>query len=421
MTRSGTFTRVIVRIAVAAIAVSLAVMILTTAIIAGFKSEITDKIFGFWGHIHITDSNVNRTFELVPINKDEKYYDQIRNIRQIEYQENAEFMGIPLSGKVRDKVTLGGVKGVYPYTILPALLSTKQNFHGVLIKGVDSQYDWQRMQKYVREGTMPGYAPDSASTDLLISKNIAERMHLSVGDKVILSFIRDNDQIRRRFRICGIYNTGLEEYDRRFCIADLAKVQEILKWSPSQVQGMEVELDDMKDLGVISEYVYYEILPQQLYAETIRSKFPSIFEWLGLQDINEKIILQLMIVVAIINMVTVLLILILERTQMIGILKSLGMSNWNVRKIFVWNAAYIVLYGIAIGNIAGLGLAWLQKRFGIIRLDEANYYLDTAPIKINLWTVLLLNAGTLAIIVLALLLPTLLVTRITPVKALRFE
>lgn len=421
MTRSGTFTRVIVRIAIAAIAVSLTVMILTTAIIAGFKSEITDKIFGFWGHIHITDSNVNRTFELVPVSKDARYYDQIRDIRYIEYQEEVKVGGIPIEGKVRDKVTLGGVRGVYPYTILPGLLSNRKNFHGVLIKGVDSRYDWGRMKKYIREGSIPGYSPDSASSDLLVSKNIADKMKLSTGDKVILSFIRDNEQIKRRFRICGIYNTGLEEYDKRFCIADLAKVQEILKWKPDEVQGMEVELDDMRDLGIISEYIYYEILPQNLYAETIRSKFPSIFEWLGLQDINEKIILQLMIVVAIINMVTVLLILILERTQMIGVLKSLGMSNWRVRKIFLWNAGYIIFYGLLTGNIMGLALAGLQKKFGFIKLDEANYYLDTAPMEINWWTVSLLNAGTLAITLVALILPTLLVTRITPVRALRFE
>jgi len=213
----------------------------------------------------------------------------------------------------------------------------------------------------------------------------------------------------------------LEEYDKRFGIVDIAKVQEILGWPASDVQGMEVVLDDVRDLDIISEYIYYEVLPQEYFAETIRSKFPSIFEWLNLQDINEKIILQLMIIVAIINMITVLLILILERTQMIGILKSLGMNNWSIRKIFIYNAGYIIFFGLIFGNILGLGVAFLQKHFQFIKLEEANYYLSTAPIEINWWTVLLLNIATLVVTLIFLVIPTMLVTRITPVKALRFE
>ena len=227
--------------------------------------------------------------------------------------------------------------------------------------------------------------------------------------------------MRRAFQIKNIYKTGLEEYDKRFGIVDIKKLQEILGWNVNEVQGMEVVLNDVRDLDVISEYVYYEILPQQLYAESIRSKFPSIFEWLSLQDINETIILQLMVLVAIINMITVLLILILERTQMIGILKSLGMNNWQVRKIFIYNAGYIIFYGLIIGNILGLGIALLQKHFNFIKLDEANYYLDTAPIEINWMALILLNVGTFVVTLITLVLPTMLITRIAPVKALRFD
>ncbi len=420
-TNSASFTKIIIRIAIAAIAVSLTVMILTTAIITGFKKEITDKIFGFWGHIHITDSNINRNFELTPIDKTAKYYDQIREIDNLEYQAEAEIFGFTIPDKVTDKVTFGGVKGVHPYIILPGLLSTRDNFHGVLLKGVDAAYDWEKMQKFIVDGLPISYIKDSTSSDLLISKNIAERLHIHTGDKVVLNFIIEKSQIKKRFVVCGIYNTGLEEYDKRFGIVDIAKVQEILGWPASDVQGMEVVLDDVRDLDIISEYIYYEVLPQEYFAETIRSKFPSIFEWLNLQDINEKIILQLMIIVAIINMITVLLILILERTQMIGILKSLGMNNWRIRKIFIYNAGYIIFFGLIFGNILGLGVAFLQKHFQFIKLDEANYYLSTAPIEINWWTVLLLNIATLVVTLIFLVIPTMLVTRITPVKALRFE
>jgi lipoprotein-releasing system permease protein len=420
-TNSASFTKVIIRIAIAAIAVSLTVMILTTAIISGFKKEITDKIFGFWGHIHITDSNINRNFELSAIKKDDTYYHDIQEIKQIEYQSDAKILGFPIEGKVIDKVTNGGVKGVHPYIQMAALLSTKENFHGVLLKAVDQDYDWEKMQKFIIDGTIIKYQKDSVSNDLLISKNIANQLNIKTGDKVVLSFIRDNAQIKKRFEVCGIYNTGLEEYDKRFGIVDLAKIQEILGWPNSDVQGMEVVLDDVNDMDVISEYIYYEVLPQKYYAETIRSKFPSIFEWLNLQDINEKIIIQLMVLVAIINMITVLLILILERTQMIGILKSLGMNNGSIRKIFIYNAGYIIFFGLLFGNILGLSIAWLQKQFQIIQLDEANYYLSTAPIAINGWTILWLNVATLFVTLLFLIIPTMLVSRITPVKALRFE
>ncbi len=421
VTNTGSFTKVIIRIAMAAIAVSLTVMILTTAIISGFKQEISDKIFGFWGHIHVTDSNINRNFELIPISKDEKFYDEIRDIKQLEYQAEAKILGFALKDKVVDKKTYSGVKGVHPYIILPGLLSSKRNFHGVLLKGVDEAYDWTKMEAFIKDGKRITYLPDSSSADILVSKNIADKMLISTGDKVVLSFIRDNQQIKKRFQVCGIYNTGLEEYDKRFGIVDIKKLQEILGWNVNEVQGMEVVLNDVRDLDVISEYVYYEILPQQLYAESIRSKFPSIFEWLSLQDINETIILQLMVLVAIINMITVLLILILERTQMIGILKSLGMNNWQVRKIFIYNAGYIIFYGLIIGNILGLGIALLQKHFNFIKLDEANYYLDTAPIEINWMALILLNVGTFVVTLITLVLPTMLITRITPVKALRFD
>lgn len=417
----ASFTRWIIRIAIAAIAVSMVVMILTTAIIAGFKKEITQKIFGFWGHIHITDSNINRNFELKPISKDLEYFQLIKDIQQVDYQKEAKVLGYTLEDQYVDKVTNGGVQGVYPFIIMPGILKTKTLFHGALLKGVGSDYNWTALEKFIVEGKKIEYLKDSSSAQILISKNIADKMFIKVGDKVQMSFIWNKEQIKRRFEVCGIYNTGLEEYDKRFGIVDIQKLQEVLQWPTTDVQGMEVVLDDVADMDVIGEYIYYEILPQEYYAETIRSKFPSIFEWLGLQDVNEKTILGLMALVAIINMITALLILILERTEMIGILKSCGMNNWSVRKIFLYNAGYIILYGLGIGNIIGLTLAFLQKQFAWIKLDEANYYLHTAPIYIDWSVVLIINLVTFVLTLLFLIIPTMLVTRITPVRALRFQ
>ncbi len=244
---------------------------------------------------------------------------------------------------------------------------------------------------------------------------------MSVGDKFDIHFVERGQQIKRRFTVSGIYKTGLDEYDRKFALVDIRQIQSLLNWTPEQVSGFEVFVDNLDDLSAISEYIYYEQLPTNLYAETIREKIPEIFEWLDLQNINEAVILSLMIIVAIINMITALLILILERTNMIGILKALGTSNWRIRSVFLYYAAYIVLTGLLFGNLLGLGFCWLQDTFEFIRLDEANYYLSVAPIAINWWWVLALNAGTLGITLVFLILPSYLVSRVDPVKAIRFS
>jgi lipoprotein-releasing system permease protein len=419
-TKDKTFTKVIIRIAIAAIAISLSIMILTTAIIHGFKKEISHKIFGFWGHIHVTDANVNRNFEVLPINTADSTFAKIKGIKNVIYQAPKEIYGFQFSDQLQEKQSIGGVKSVNPYLMLPSLINTKEAFHGILLKGLDNNYEWDRMKNFLVQGSLINFA-DTSRRQILVSKNIADKLEINVNDKVILAFIRDQQQIKKRFEVVGIYNTGLEEYDRRFCLVDISQIRDVLGWSPNQAQGMEIILDDIQDMDAITDYIYYEILPDTYYAETIRNKFPSIFEWLNLQDINEKIIMILMVVVAIINMITVLLILILERTRMIGTLKSLGMTSWSIRKIFIYNAGYIIAFGLLIGNILGLGIAYLQKTTGLIKLDEANYYLDTAPIDIPWLTVVGLNIGVLMLTLVFLILPTMLVTRITPVKVLRFE
>lgn len=418
--KSKSFTKVIVRIAIAAIALSLATMLITTLIISGFKKEISSKVFGFWGHIHITDTNINRTFEQVPISKSEPYIEEIEEIEWLNYQVPVNLLGYELIGKYKAKRTNGGVAHVQPFTWVAGIISTKKEFGAIQLKGVDEKFDWDYLPNFLIEGEELSFDDDDDS-GLIVSKVTAKALQLKVGQRVQFSTIRDNDQLKRAFVIKGIYNTGLEEYDKRFAIADLRKTQDMLGWGSDDVSGVEVFLEDIEDLDITNEYIYNDILPARLYSETIRTKFPSIFEWLKLQDINEDLLLWLMLVVAIINMITALLILILERTHMIGLLKALGSTNWQIRKIFVFNAAYIIFFGLILGNILGLGICFIQDQTHFITLDEASYYLSYAPVQFNWGAVFLINLFCFFITVIFLILPTYIVTGIDPIKTLRFE
>jgi len=414
------FTSIIVKIAIAAIALSLVVMIISTAMLRGFKHQISDKIFGFWGHIHIYDTNITRTFETVPIDISNEFYADLVKLKNIDFQKPAGILGVEIDGVYTQQSTAGGIGQVQSFTILPAILRTKDDFEGIMAKGVGSDYDWDRMSKYLVEGDTISY-DSAASSQAIISRVISQRLNLKVGDKTNIDFFLDGKQRKRQFIVSGIYNTGLNEYDKRFILVDQRKVQDVLGWREDQVGGIEVFVDNLDDVNALSEYIYYDVLPSNLYAETIKERFGNIFEWLELQNVNEIVILALMVIVSIINMITALLILILERTKMIGTLKSLGMKNWGIRKIFIYQAAHIIIRGQVIGTFVGVGLCLLQQYFGIIKLDEKNYYLSVAPIEINVWVIVMLNIATLILTLLFLVLPTYIVTKISPIKALRFD
>jgi len=418
--KSKSFTKVIVRIAIAAIALSLATMIITTLIISGFKKEISTKVFGFWGHIHITDTNINRTFEQIPISKSEDYIGEIEEIEWLNYQVPVSVLGYEMIGKYKSKRTEGGVKHVQPFVWVAGIIKTKREFGAIQLKGVDENFDWETFPDFMVEGEKLDLSGEE-NNGLIVSKVTAKAMQLKVGQRVQVSTLRENEELKRVFVIKGIYNTGLEEYDKRFAIADSRKIQNMLDWDEDEVSGIEVFIEDIADLDLINEYIYNEILPARLYSETIRTKFPSIFEWLKLQDINEDLLLWLMLIVAIINMITALLILILERTHMIGLLKALGSTNWQIRKIFVYNAAYIIFFGLVIGNMLGLGICFIQDQTHFITLDEASYYLSYAPVQFNWGSVLLINVFCFLTTVLFLVLPTYIITNINPVKTLRFD
>lgn len=418
--RSKSFTKVIVRIAIAAIALSLSIMIITTMIISGFKKEISTKVFGFWGHIHITDVNINRTFEQTPISKSAAYIDEIATIGSLEYQTPMTVFGREMADRYEEAETKGGVSHIQPFVYTAGIISTKESFGAIKLKGVDEAYNWSYLPDFIIEGNALDLSAE-ATYGIVVSSITARELGLVLDQRIRVTTMKNNESLKRVFTVKGIYNTGLEEYDKNFAIIDMRKAQEMLNWDSDDVSGLEVFLDEIDDLDIINEYLYISVVPSRIYTETIRKKFPSIFEWLKLQDINEDLLLWLMIIVAIINMITALLILILERTHMIGVLKALGSTNWQVRKIFLYNAGYIILFGMLFGNILGLGICYIQDLTHFITLDEANYYLSYAPVQFRWDMIALINVGCFLIVLIFLILPTYLVTNITPIKTLRFD
>lgn len=414
------FTGLIVRIAIVAVALSLAVMIVATAVIAGFKNQIGEKIFGFWGHIHITSTEINRTtMETVPIKVDQPFYPYIDTLGKVSYTETATLLGFEMPWEI-ERQTKGGIRHVQTFALKPGIIKTKKEIEGIMLKGIGKDFDWSFFDKFLVEGKRLEL-PDSAGNGIVLSKQTATRLELGVGDKFIFYYVHEGEAVAKRFIVTGIYKTGLEEYDRKYAIVDIRKVQELLDWAPDMVGGFELSVDHLQDMEPLAEHIYMNVLPGELYCESIRSKYPTIFDWLALQDINEIIILALMLVVGIINMVTALMILILERTNMIGVLKSLGQNDWGIRKVFMFHAFYIISLGLVFGNLAGIGFCYLQKKYSLIQLSEENYYLSEAPIELSWINILGLNALTLTVILVFLILPTWLVTRISPVKAIRFK
>ncbi|MBP7272683.1 MAG: ABC transporter permease [Saprospiraceae bacterium] len=410
---SKSLSYVIIRIATASVALSVAVMLIATSLVAGFKKEISAKIFGFWGHIHITDTAINRSFEAVPVSTQQNFYSDNNKVGTwgtAQLRSWAKANQINLKGEVRHLQT---------YALKPGIIKTKKELEGIVLKGVGRDFDWDFLKQYLVSGTP--IPQDSTDRYILISNTTANRLNVKVGSKFIVYFEQKGDLEPLRFTVCGIYKTGLDEYDKKLALTDIHTIRNLLGWQPDQVAGFEVFLDNIQDMEVVNQYLYQEVIPETLYCETIRERNPGIFEWLDLQDVNEIVILVLMLIVCIINMTTSILILILERTNMIGILKAMGSNNWQIRKIFLHKATYIIGVGLLWGNIIGIGLLLLQRYFTIIKLPEEDYYLSYAPVNFDVVTIAAINVGTLLVTLLFLLIPSYIVTRITPVRAIRFK
>ncbi len=391
-------------------------MVLTTALVDGFKEGISRKIFGFWGHINIAHVAAKSNLDNVPIPADAEFTRILDTLGRIGYYTDGKALNIN-----RKSLTHGGIAHVQSYVLLPGIIKTEETLEGIVLKGAGKDFNWESFSEYLVDGKLPDFTGDEASEEILVSRTTARRLNIEPGDKMIIHFIQNEQQLRRRFTVSGIYNSGLEEYDKKLALADIRKLTQILQWEDNLVGGYEVFLEDIRDMDVFDDYIYLELLPTDHFSETIKRKFPQIFDWLELQSINERVILALMIIVSIINMITALLILILERTRMIGVLTALGASRNSIREVFLIQAGIIVLTGLILGNVLGLSLCYLQDHFGLIKLDEASYYLSVAPIKIDYFKILIINLSTIVITLACLLIPSYIISRIDPIKAIRFN
>jgi lipoprotein-releasing system permease protein len=388
------FSRPVVRIAVAAIALGLAVMFVSVAILTGFQKEIRDKVAGFGGHIQITRFDQNASLEPQPVSIRQGFYPGIGNEK--------------------------GIRHIQVFATKAGIIKTREQIQGAVLKGVGKDYDWSFFRDRIVEGSLITLPDSGRSNDVLISRPLASLMKLKLNDDIRMYFISGENTLGRKFRIAGIYETGLEEFDRNYVLCDIRQIQKLNNWEPDQVGGFEITLDRFTDLDRLGEYVYQRV-GFSLDARTIRQLYPQIFDWLDLQDINVLIILILMILVSGITMISTLLILILERTGTIGILKSLGMRNRGIREIFLYNAAYIIGSGMLWGNAIGLALCLLQKKFGIITLPQESYYVPVVPVNLDLLNILLLNLFSFILCLLMLIIPSYVITKVSPVKAIRFS
>lgn len=389
-----------VRIAMIGIALGLAVMILSVAIVIGFKKEVRNKVIGFGSHIQITNLDSNVSYETSPIAVNEAV--------------------------LADLSHTDGVSHVERFATKPGLLKTDSAFQGIVLKGVGEEYDWTFFRKNLKSGDVFTVSPKESGTSVIISKYLADRLSLKVGDGFLTYFVQESVRARK-FTITGIYETGFLDYDKLFVIADIKQVQRLNGWEADQVSGLELYVDDYARLDSISEQLYFSYSEKKdrndntYYVRSIKELDPMIFNWLDVLDINVVVILVLMMAVAGFTMISGLLIIILERTNMIGILKALGHDNRGIRKIFLYISFFLIGKGMIWGNIIGIGLCLIQSKFQPISLDSSIYYLDAVPVDINTLTWVLLNIGTLSVAMLMMLGPSFLITKIDPAKSIRFE
>lgn len=387
----------IIKIAISAIAIGIIMMIVSVATGIGLQQKIRDKVSAFNGQIIISNfDNNNSEVTLTPISKKQDFYPNFKSVPEVSHiQAIASKAGI---------------------------IRTENAFEGIVFKGVGADYDWNNIKEYIVDGKVPDFSK-TLNEEVLISRLLADRLNLKVGDNFNTFFIKEEQgkmPNSRRFKITGIFNSGFQQFDATYIIGDIRHIQRINKWTPDQVGAFEVfvkDFDNIKSTGI----QVYDQTSSNLDTKTIIEKYSYIFDWLQLFDFNIIIILGVMILVATINMVVALLVLILERTQMIGILKAMGANNWTVRKIFLYNAFYLIIRGLFWGNLIGIAILLIQQQFGVVQLNPENYYVNQAPVYLNWGYIALLNLLTITVCFVVLLIPSYIITKISPVKAIRFE
>lgn len=385
----------VMRLAVASVALAITVMLISLAVVVGFKNQIRDKVVGFVAPIHIQALDRNESYEETPFVVEERL-----------------------------QKALDGTEGITRYQLVAnkaGIIKTEEAIQGVVMKGVGEDYDWRYFNECLKDGAVPQYVDGERSNDVLVSKNMADKMLLKVGDPVRVWFIDEDMQARgRKFNVVGIFETGLSEFDERYVFCDLNQIRKLNKWEDDETGMVEVWLDDVDHMQAVNSLLYFHI-PPTLASYTARESNPQIFDWLDLLDTNVWLILVLMFLVAGITVISMLLIIIIEKTSTIGLLKAMGASDHFVRKVFLYRSIRILLIGMIIGNVVGLGFCLLQYYTGLIHLNPETYYLSAVPVELHLSTVVILNVCTFALWMLMLLIPTSVINRIRPSRSIRFE
>ncbi|MDR0845724.1 MAG: ABC transporter permease [Tannerella sp.] len=390
-----------VHIAIAGIALGLATMILSVAIVIGFKNEVRNKVIGFGSHIQITNFDSNSSYETSPIMVSDSLLEDLRSYP--------------------------GVRHVEAFATKPGLLQTETDVQGIVLKGIDENFDWTFFAGHLVEGETFSIDAGKTSADVIISNYLAHTLRLKCGDSFFAYFVQQEDARARKLHITGIYDTGFIDYDKLYVFADIKQVRRLNGWDKDAVSGLEVLVDDYTRLDAITENLYFHLIDKQdregntFYVRSIKELTPMIFNWLDVLDMNVVIILILMMAVAGCTMISGLLIIIMERTNMIGILKALGQPDRSIRKVFLYIASFLIGKGMLWGNVIGLAICFLQSQFHLIPLDSSTYYVNAVPIDLNLTSWLLINLGTLAVSMLMMLGPSYLITKISPAKTIRFE
>jgi lipoprotein-releasing system permease protein len=391
------FSRFVIRLSIGATVISVTVMILTLAFANGFQKTISQKVFSFWGHIRIQSYDAARVSiaEETPIPKN----DSVLNLKKVD----------------------PAIKTVQAFATKNAILKTATTIEAVLLKGVEKTYDFSNLQNFLVEGRWVKFTDSGYSSEINLSAYTATQLNLKVNDQVLIYFIQRGGPPRpRKLKVAGIFKTGIEDYDKNIAIGDLKLIQRLNDWDPNQVGGYEIFLHDFRQMDLVSENMV-PYLPIGLQGTTIRNIYPNIFDWLALQNKTIVIVLIIMIVIATLNLITCLLILVLERTRMVGVLKALGARNATIQQVFLYHGAIITFTGFFLGNVSGLLICWLQHRYGFIPLPEDAYWISKAVADVVWWQIVLVDVGTFLVCFLVLLIPTIIVKRIQPVKAIRFS
>ena len=393
----------IVNIALFGIILGLVVLILSVAIVTGYKSEVGRKVIGFGSHLQIVNLDSNQSFETKPISQNQPFLQELKNIE--------------------------GIRHVQVFATKPGIIRTNDEMQGVVLKGIGPDFDWSFFQENKVAGE-PFLVQDTVrSNKIWVSKKMADLLKLKLGDDLTMFFILESEPVprQRKFQIAGIYKTSLEEFDRMFVLVDINHIRKLNNWKNDEVSGFEILVNDFNKLPEQEKAVRNLLLryanPDSpvLHVVSIKEKYRNIFDWLNLLDMNVWVILALMVLVAGFNMVSSLLVIILERTQMIGILKAMGARNWSIRKVFLYFSVLLILKALMWGNILGIGICLIQQYTHVLKLDPSSYYLEYVPINLTILQLVLLNVGTIVVTILMLLLPSYFITKISPEKTIRFE